>query len=84
MNRAAILEEIEKNKIEEIKNNLSNNKLYRKPKPFPVAANYSSKNSTQAEGINLKNLQKVINQSIVNHSSSTAAEESLNLKLAKG
>lgn len=83
MNRAAILEEIEKNKIEEIKNNLSNNKLFRKPKPFPVAANYSSKNS-QPDAVNLKNLQKVINSSIVNHSSSTAAEESLNLKLAKG
>jgi len=55
MNRAAILEEIEKNKIEELRSNLSNNKHFRKPKPFPVAANYSSKTS-QADGINLKNL----------------------------
>lgn len=30
MNRAAILEEIEKNKIDEIRSNLSNNKLFRK------------------------------------------------------
>lgn len=83
MDRATILEEIEKNKIEEIRNNLSNNKQFRKAKPYPVAANFSNKNS-QNGVINLKNMQKIINSSIVNHSSSTAAEESLNLKLAKG
>lgn len=81
MDRATILEEIEKNKIEEIRNNLSNNKQFRKPKPYPVAADFSKKNSENG-GMSLKNMQKIITSSVVNHSSSTAAEESLNLKLA--
>lgn len=57
MDRATILEEIEKNKIEEIRNNLSNNKQFRKAKPYAGAANFSTnKNQSQNGGINLVNM----------------------------